>query len=218
MKPKLLLSVKQNAHIYEAAFKACGAEATAAYLPEVDLSYDALVLCGGEDVDPAYYGAENTACGPLDPRRDQAELALLDAYVKAGKPVMGICRGMQLINVYFGGSLQQHIDTVETHRQSKEHYTVHPVQVEPGSYLESLYGREFYINSYHHQAVERLGEGLRVVARSGDIAEGVVHETKPVFAVQWHPEKLSFDWAREDAINGEELLRHFVEFVAKTAM
>ena len=215
MKPKLLLSVKQNGHVYETAFARCGAEPTAQYLPEVDLSYDALVLCGGDDVDPKYYGQENTACGAIDPDRDAAEFALLDAYVKAGKPVMGICRGLQLINVYFGGSLHQHIEAVEMHRQSKEHYVVHAVEAMSGSYLESIYGKHFFINSYHHQAIDRLGQGLHVVARSEGAIEAVVHEQKPVFAVQWHPEKLSFEWRREDAVCGEPLLQHFVEYVGR---
>ena len=215
MKPKLLLSIMENGHVYEAAFSHCGAEVQARYLPEVDLSYDGLVLCGGADVDPGYYGQENVACGPIDLRRDAAELALLDAYVKAGKPVMGICRGLQLINVYFGGTLHQHIHSVQKHRQGKEHYTVHTVEAAEGSYLQSLYGKEFSVNSYHHQAIDGLGKGLRPVAWSADIAEAVVHENKPVFAVQWHPEKLALDWRRADAVDGEPLIRHFVEFVGK---
>ncbi len=209
MKPRLLLSVKQNGPVYTAAFTACGAEVTEQYLPEINTDYDGLVLCGGDDVDPKYYGQENTACGPIDPTRDTAETALIDAFVKAGKPVMGICRGHQLINVYFGGTLHQHMTETPMHRQSMEHYCVH--DVEATGFLEKFYGKSFFVNSYHHQGIDQLGAGLRPLAHSDGIIEAVEHETLPIFSVQWHPEKLSFDWKRPDAVDGEPLLRHFVD-------
>lgn len=211
MKPRILLSVKQNAQYYVDVVTALGAEPAAFYLPEVDLSYDGLLLCGGDDLDPKYYGEENNACGVIDEARDTAEMALLKAYVEAGKPVMGICRGLQIINVFFGGTLYQHIDQVDTHRQGKEVYCVHPVQTVEGGLLHRLYGPEFTVNSYHHQAVRELGKGLRPLAYTGDIVEAVEHESLPVFAVQWHPEKLSFAYRREDADDGQILLRHFVD-------
>lgn len=209
MKKRLLLSVKQNGHIYADAFTACGGQTDAIYLPEVDLSYDGLVLCGGDDVDPGFYGEENTACGPTEPARDRVELALLDAYVKAGKPVMGICRGLQLMNVYFGGTLHQHIDQVQQHRQSIEHYCVHKVTA--SDFLAELYAEEFFVNSYHHQAVKALGKNLVPIACAGSVTEAFRHESLPVFAVQWHPEKLCFDYARPDAVDGAALLKYFLE-------
>lgn len=211
MKPKLLLSVMQNGHIYNAAFTACGADVTELYAPEVSTDYDGLVLCGGDDLTPSWYGQENTACGKIDPHRDAAEMALLDAFVKAGKPVMGICRGHQIINVYFGGTLHQHMEKTPDHRQSYEHYCTHPVKAAPGSIVGRLYGKYFPVNSYHHQGIDRLGKDLIVTAESENVIEAIEHQHLPVFSVQWHPEKLSFDWARPDAVNGEPLLRYFVE-------
>ena len=211
MKPRILLSAKQNAQFYVDAMTALGAEPAAFYLPAVDLSYDGLLLCGGDDLDPGYYGEENTACGVIDAARDQAEMALLKAYVEAGKPVMGICRGMQVINVFFGGTLYQHIKQVDTHRQGKEPYCVHPVDTVEGGLLHRLYGDRFVVNSYHHQAVRELGKGLRPLAYAGPIVEAVEHEVLPVLAVQWHPEKLSFACRREDADDGMSLLQYFVE-------
>ena len=95
MKPKLLLSLTTNGHIYGGAFAGCGADVTVKHIPEITTDYDGLVLCGGDDIDPTYYGQENTACGKLEQERDKAEFALLDAFVRAGKPVLGICRGHQ---------------------------------------------------------------------------------------------------------------------------
>ncbi len=216
MKPRILLSVKQKKQYYIDAMAACGAEPVARYLPEVDTSYDGLLLCGGDDVNPQLYGEENTACGSIDTARDAAELALIQAFLEAGKPVMGICRGMQIINVYFGGSLYQHMEQTELHRQGKETYCVHPVRTVEGTWLHRLYGPEFTVNSYHHQGIKTLGQGLKPLARTGELIEAVEHECLPVFAVQWHPELLSFAYRREDAHDGRELLERFVDMCRET--
>ena len=209
MKPRLLLSVKTNGHIYHAAFASCGAEVTAQYLPQISTDYDGLVLCGGEDLDPKYDGQTNTACGPIDNDRDAVEWALLDAFVKAGKPVMGICRGHQIINVYFGGTLHQHMDETPMHRQSKDHYCVHDVQAT--GFIEKMYGKCFSVNSYHHQGIDRLGAGLLPLARSGQLIEAMQHEAFPIISVQWHPEKLCLDLKRPDAVDGAPIIKYFVE-------
>lgn len=209
MKPRILLSVKANGAVYGAAFEGCGAEVTVKYLPEISTDYDGLVLCGGEDLDPKYYGQENTACGPINHDRDTVEWALLDAFVKAGKPVMGICRGHQLLNAYFGGTLCQHMTETPMHRQSLEHYCVH--EVTATGFIEELYGKSFFVNSYHHQAIDRLGKDLRPLAYCGGVIEAMQHESLPVLSVQWHPEKLCFDWARPDAVDGAPIIRHFIE-------
>lgn len=212
MKPKLLLSVMQNGHIYKAAFAACGADVTEAYAPEVSTDYDGLVLCGGDDLNPSWYGQENTACGKIDPHRDDAEMALLDAFVKAGKPVMGICRGHQVINVYFGGSLTQHMAETDLHRQDLENYCSHEVTAVPDSIVGKLYGENFRINSCHHQGIDRLGNNLKVTARTDNVIEAVEHTTLPIYAIQWHPEKLCCDYLRPDAVDGQPLIQHFVNF------
>ena len=212
MKPKLLLSLTTNGHIYGGAFAGCGADVTVKHIPEISTDYDGLVLCGGDDVDPQYYGQENTACGELEQERDKTEFALLDAFVRAGKPVLGICRGQQLINVYFGGSLIQHMAETPIHRQSMEHYCTHEVTAEADSIAGKLYGENFRVNSCHHQAIDRLGNNLKVTAQADNIIEAVEHETLPVFAVQWHPEKLCFDYLRPDAVDGQPLIQYFVNF------
>ena len=215
MKPRILLSVKQNGQIYADAIAACGAEPVAFYLPEVDAGYDGLLLCGGDDIDPSYYGQENEACGEIDLERDRVEMALIQAYLEAGKPVMGICRGLQVLNVYFGGTLYQHMEQTPLHRQSKEVYCVHPVEAVEGSVLHKLYGPSLTVNSYHHQAIKTLGQGLKPVGYAGAVIEAVEHASLPVIAVQWHPEKLSFSWRRQDADDGAAILNYFVELCRK---
>lgn len=153
---------------------------------------DGLLLSGGPDLSPGLYGEtiQDDSVRP-DPVRDNYEWALFDEWMKTGKPVYGICRGCQFINVYFGGTLYQNLDLEAgfSHRDLKVR---HPVTAEAGSILERLFGKEFSVNTIHHQAVKRLGAGLKATAHSpGGIVEAYEHETLPVFATQFHPEKLS---------------------------
>lgn len=159
---------------------------------------DGLLLQGGADVDPVMYGEPQRATrGPLDPARDRFERDLILAFAAAGKPVLGICRGMQLINVAFGGSLYQ--DLVEDGATGFEHVDdgaydrhLHAVHIEPGSALEALYGgaREATINSIHHQGVRRLADGFAIEARAPDGVIEAIRSTRHAFLLgtQWHPE------------------------------
>lgn len=145
----------------------------------------ALLLPGGGDIAPSRYGQSDTACRRVDPVRDELEFRLLDRFVRQGKPVLGVCRGMQCINVYFGGSLLQHIDG---HSQRDGVDRTHAVRTAPGPFaaLDAS-----IVNSAHHQAADRLGDGLRVEQWSADgVAEAVCHTRLPVWGVQWHPERL----------------------------
>ena len=157
-----------------------------------------LVLTGGEDVDPAYYGEKpGPALGTVQRARDEMEFHALDCALQRGMPVFGICRGAQVLNVHFGGTLYQDIVTQRPgelrHQQSApwgRH--AHAVVVEPESLLCSLVGeRRLFINSFHHQAVKDVGRDLRVVARADDgLIEGIEHTRYPwLLGVQWHPER-----------------------------
>lgn len=142
-----------------------------------------LLTCGG-DVEPARYGGARLPTDTVDVDRDREEFALLDAFLRQGRPVFGICRGVQLLNVYFGGTLRQQ---VPGHADGARH-TVHAV---PGSRIEALCGAAFETNSWHHQAADALAPGLRCTASSPDgLAEALEHEAFPVFGVQWHPERM----------------------------
>ena len=212
-KPRILLSGNKKIEYYVNAVNNVGGVAFAKYLPEVDTNYDGLILCGGNDMDPAYYGEEINGSVEIDYARDQAEIALLKAYVEAGKPVLGICRGFQLINVFFGGSLYQHLDNAHAHTTDSNYDLIHSVKAMEGSIPEKLYGSEFVVNSYHHQAVKELGKGLEVTMMTSDnrVVEGIVHSSLPIFAVQWHPERMCFSARREDTVDGRAVFDYFIQ-------
>ncbi len=211
MPPKILLSSSVYVQNYLDAMAFCGADATWSYCPAPDASdYDGLVLCGGVDLHPGYYGEPIAGSERIDDARDRAEMAVLRAFLDAGKPIMGICRGHQLINVYFGGSLHQHIPQTPRHL-AEEGDAVHFVDAVENSLLHRLYGAHFAVNSSHHQAIKTLGSGLVVTAVSDDgVIEAVSHTDLPLFAVQWHPERLCGKHQREDAVDGAPLLGHFI--------
>jgi putative glutamine amidotransferase len=149
---------------------------------------DGLLLSGGADVDPVRYGAAvDPATGPVEDDRDRAELGLIDLAVGEELPVLGICRGLQLLNVWAGGTLHQH---VPTHAR----YDIDPgdaadtVVVEPDSRLGAMYGVTVAL---HHQTGDRVADGWVVTARSGDgTVEAIEWPDHDVIAVQWHPELL----------------------------
>ena len=150
---------------------------------------DVAASCYGEDPAPEAYGV-NVA-------RDTWELALVGAARAAGLPILGLCRGVQVLNVAAGGTLIQHlpVGTDESHKQyERDCETVHPVEVDPGSLLATITGpREFGVNTLHHQAVADVGAGLRPVAWAPDgVIEAVESvDGRPLLGVQWHPELLT---------------------------
>ncbi|WP_432250055.1 gamma-glutamyl-gamma-aminobutyrate hydrolase family protein [Streptomyces sanyensis] len=163
---------------------------------EVVARMDGVLVAGGPDVDPSCYGAARSArTGPPAPERDAWELALVRAALERGTPLLGVCRGMQLLNVALGGTLVQHLDghaggpDGSTTGMFGEH-TVTPV---PGTRYAGLVPEPFGVPTHHHQAVDRLGEGLTASAHAGD---GTVEAVEPppgsgrgwVLGVQWHPE------------------------------
>jgi len=154
-----------------------------------------LLLTGGGDVDPALYGEiASPETEPPDPERDTVEAALIDEALARDLPLLGICRGMQLLNVHLGGSLVQHLPTAGRHvrRTSDRSLPAHCVAIEPGSMLASIARRPTWeVNSRHHQAVARPANGLKVSAsdpEDGTIEAIELPARRYVLAVQWHPE------------------------------
>ena len=143
--------------------------------------YDGLIIPGGVDINPSRYHKPNTSSYRVSDYQDKEQLKLIKKFVKAGKPVFGICRGEQLINVYFGGTLKQNI--------SNHGSGLHNIKTKSGSRMRRLYGKKTSVNSSHHQAVQKLGKGLTATAWAEDgTIEAIEYDKLPVFAVQWHPE------------------------------
>ena len=161
---------------------------------------DGLLLPGGPDINPACYGAkpETDLMNPEDDR-DAQELELLDAAAREEVPVLGICRGLQMVNVWSGGTLHQNIPN-HGFFEEPPNSLQHEVAITPGSRLAEVYGESVQVNSLHHQAVAQLGSGLKVTAAAPDgTPEGLEAEDAPMVAVQWHPELLGshrslFNW------------------------
>ena len=166
---------------------------------------DGLLFTGGEDVDPALYGAEpSPRLGTVDRNRDLFELAVLAAARERGIPVLGICRGIQLINVAFEGTLWQDLPSerpqgVNHNPKTPRSQQSHGIRVAAGSRAAAALGRtEFEANSFHHQAVRKVGTGLIATAWAGDeLVEAVEGAAEGwwLLAVQWHPEEMSADGA-----------------------
>jgi putative glutamine amidotransferase len=149
---------------------------------------DGLVIAGGPDVEPVRYGAErDPRTGPPAPARDAWELALIEAALAAGLPLLGICRGMQLLNVAVGGTLVQHIDG---HAETPGVFGRHSVKPVPGTLYAAAVPEEMSVPTFHHQAVDRLGAGLVVSAWAADGTVEAVELPSAgwVLGVQWHPE------------------------------
>lgn len=211
-KIKILLSVNANREHYIKAITGVGATPRAEYLPCVNTDYDGLILCGGNDIHPKYYNEPINGSVKIDVERDALEFRLLKAYIELKKPVMGICRGFQLINIFFGGSLYQGIEEKALHVGNPEHYPTHNVRAADDSIISRLYGEHLSVNSSHHQAIKVLGENLKATAFWQDkYTEAFEHTSLPVFGVQWHPEKMCFDMQRDDTVDGAKLFEYFIK-------
>jgi putative glutamine amidotransferase len=191
--------------------------------PTLRLTYeslDALFLTGGVDVDPGAYGEErHERCDRSDPARDWAEITLIRWALADRKPILGVCRGIQVINVACGGSLYQHLadqlpasikhDYFPTADRPARDYLAHPVRVEPASRLGRLLGDlETPVNSMHHQGIKDLAPGLKASAFAPDgLIEGVEGANgQYLVAVQWHPEELA-----ETHLSQRRLFTDFIE-------
>ncbi len=180
-------------------------------VPDLVARLDGVVLSGGPDLSPAAYDATpHPDLGATEPALDAFEYALLADALRHGLPILGICRGAQALNVALGGTLHQHLPEVVgnavAHRQSKDgRKPTHAVEILPGSLLAELLGSgSVAVNSFHHQAVDRLGRGLRVSARAADgTIEAIEDRSRPfLLAVQWHAETLDGDQQRRPLFDG----------------
>ena len=173
---------------------------------------DGFLFCGGGDITPAFFGQQNRGSRNIDTELDILQMQALESFLQQGKPVLGICKGLQVINVAFGGTITQHILTAANHQWNgaDQRHQVYHSGLTRTDFFYQLYGLSAPVNSAHHQAIDSLGKNLLPVCRAADnIVEGIQHIALPVIAVQWHPERLPDG-------TGDRLLQYFAETDAIT--
>lgn len=208
-----IAGLEENVKNYIAALEGVGLSPIVTTAAEDISGFAGLLLPGGGDIDPPLYHAENQGSREIDRPLDEAQLTMLDAFVRAGKPVLGICKGIQVVNVYFGGGIIQHLTTAEAHMYHDAD-SIHPCVSLPKTEMRRLYGERYVTNSSHHQALGRMGEGLHVTSYAADgTPESAAHDTLPVLGVQWHPERMCFSKARPDTVDGGKIFRYFKSLI-----
>lgn len=180
-------------------------------------SVDAIVLGGGQDVSPLLYGEEpHLKLQATNPARDHFEMAVIKEAWAEKKPILAICRGLQLCNVAFGGTLYQDVSlysdlSVQHVQQSSPHTAVHSIDIAEGSWLRTVYGETESVNSYHHQAIKELADPFKAVAWSKD---GLIeafeskHSDRISIGVQWHPE-----WMLHYKEDAQHIFNQYVQTV-----
>lgn len=216
--PRILISgILGDRSKYELAVRRAGGAPLSCYCPSIFLPAEGLLLGGGGDIDPAFLGVEDRGSRDIDLARDIAEFALVRVFMAQKKPIFGICRGHQVINTALGGSLLQDIglDLERFHSPTPHGLNrdlFHTIVTQEESLLARLYGPVAMVNSWHHQAVERAGEGMKITARSeSGLIEATEHEELPVLSVQYHPERLRGKEESSFLADGELLFTHFID-------
>ena len=206
MKPRILISgTLGHMDNYVRAVEKSGGIPTAIHAPLEFENYNGLILAGGGDIEPSLYGEINEGLSVgMDAERETSDRLAVDDFVKKGRPILGICRGMQSLNVLFGGNMIQDLgEKCETHTAKDGVDKRHAVKIKNGSILYKLYGEETEVNSSHHQAVKDVADVFDLTASAPDgTAEAIEHKSLNIMGVQWHPERYD---------GGEALVRWFVD-------
>lgn len=173
---------------------------------------DMLLLPGGGDITPAFYGEKIDGSFSIDTELDVLQIQAFEYAMKRQMPVLGICKGMQLINVALGGTMVQDISTPQIHR-SPNGDQYHNTHITRGSFLYELYGEEAVVNSAHHQCVKHLAKELTPIqwCPEDNILEAFSHQRLPILGVQWHPERIKQEYT---TTSGDQLLAHFLQHYA----
>ncbi|BCA86222.1 gamma-glutamyl-gamma-aminobutyrate hydrolase [Enterococcus saigonensis] len=199
--PKNFITGIQNAGGLPVLLPIGAMEDAKSYIKKIDK----LLLAGGQDVSPECYNAlPQQKLGATNHRRDLFEIALVKEAVKVGKPIIGVCRGMQLLNVVFGGTLLQDLsfskEPLLKHVQVPTPFELptHPVEIDLNSHLGEFLPQSYQVNSFHHQAIDQLAPEFVVTATAPDgVVEGIESINHPIIGVQWHPELAYFTMEKE---------------------
>lgn len=185
------------------------------YKDNIDINnFDMLLIPGGIDVDPSLYGqTKDKSIKNTNINLDHLQLNLIDKFVSANKPIFGICRGLQIINVYFKGTLIQDIKSTITHTPTivggKIIDSYH--NITNSDFMAELFTKTCLVNSSHHQAIDKMGNGLIAVSHCEDnIIEAIRHQTLPIYAVQWHPERTILTYKKDNLMDGSKLLKYII--------
>jgi putative glutamine amidotransferase len=213
LKPRILISRSpESSGLYEAAVEKAGGEPVSLHCPDPEMDFDALILAGGGDMDPIEFREENHGSVDIDVPRDKAELALIGRCVQENKPILGICRGHQVVNIALGGNIYQDMNDrlVARHGQTPEgENRYHPIRVGGYTMLDTLYGKELTVNSSHHQAIYKFGQGLYGTAWDEDgVVEAMQHGSLPIWTVQFHPEQMTQENCGAD---GQKIFDFFLD-------
>lgn len=205
-------SAYSRAVAYAGGVPVLGCEQCAEELADI---CDGLILSGGPDIEPELFGEEVlNASVKCDEARTKYEYELLDAFIKRDKPIFGICRGSQIINVYLGGTMYQDLVEQKNWNHMVPHIR-HEVEATEGSILYKLFGPKFRVNSTHHQALKDVAKDIKVTAYSenGQLIEAWEHEKLPIFATQFHPERLTNIMWDDRTPDFAPLFEYFINFV-----
>ena len=176
---------------YFRAVAAVGMTAVQVRSADEALRCDGLLLPGGADINPQRYGEECDGSLGIDDALDELQFSVMREFSREGRPVLGICRGHQIVNVFFGGSLYQNLDAADSHSRRNGEEQFHKVNIKENSILFAKYGMKTVVNSSHHQGIKKPGKGLAIIAEADDgTVEAIVHETLPIIGLQWHPERM----------------------------
>lgn len=194
----LILPVMQDEEAIEAVLRVC----------------DGLIMTGGADINPLCYGQPiHRLCGEVDDARDMFDKKVMDKAVALDLPILGICRGNQMINVYFGGTLYQDLtlkdsNVIQHEQLGSRGKNCQYIDIEEGSLLYSVLGKKGFVNSYHHQAVDQVAPNFKVTATAVDgVIEAIEHVSKKIYGVQFHPEVTHYE--------DELMLGIFKEFIQR---
>lgn len=200
---------------YVYALKQLGAEGFISLDTERLAEADGLLIPGSEqDINPKLWGEKDICSNDVNDELDKVQWRLLELAGEQGKPVLGVCRGMQFMNVFCGGSLIQDLPFASEHRmETPDRY--HNMYHREGSFMYDLFGPESEVNSLHHQGVGRIGDGFEAVSLWNDgedsVVEAIFHEERKLLGVQWHPERMVRFGNESQQEDGRKLLKYFLD-------